>query len=66
MYISSSDVLNGSPNLFKSRLALYLYDPILPPFDSTQWGNQWPLITPTESKINGVMMSRDKNRLNLV
>ena len=26
----------------------------------------WPLITLKESKISGIMMSRDKNRLNLV
>ena len=37
-----------------------------PPLDWTQWGKPWPLITPQESKISGVMMSQGKNRLNLV
>ena len=51
MYIRSLSVLNGSPSLLKSRLTLYLYGPFL---------------SPKESKINGIMMSLGKNRLNMV
>ena len=30
------------------------------------WGNPWPLITPKENKMNGVMISQGKSKLNPV
>ena len=45
---------------------IYIYMGHFYPFGLNTVGNSWPIITTKESKINGVMMSRGKNRLNLM